>query len=175
MNEHRYYRRIDFRTEADIYIHDHIYRCDLVDLALKGALFRTEQPLPLVLGQQARLSIYLPDTAIRMEFESISISFGCFTVIEVRLIILPHLFPCIWGTTCLMNLTTCMNVRLKVLIHCLSVTSKKLPAGGPPVFVTRISTSPNFSEVKSTTFLISPGMEKSAGTTSASPPKDLIS
>jgi len=68
MNEHRHYRRIDFRTEADIYIHDHIYRCDLVDLALKGALFRTEQPLPLVLGQQARLSIYLPDTAIRMEF-----------------------------------------------------------------------------------------------------------
>jgi len=68
MTDQRHYRRIDFRTEADIYINDHIHRCDLVDLALQGALFRTEQPLPLLLGQQARLSIYLPETAIRMEF-----------------------------------------------------------------------------------------------------------
>ena len=68
MTDQRHYRRIDFRSEADIYINDHIHRCDLVDLALQGALFRSEPPLPLPPGHQARLSIYLPETAIRMEF-----------------------------------------------------------------------------------------------------------
>jgi hypothetical protein len=68
MTDKRNYRRINFCSEADIYINNHIHRCDLVDLALQGALFRTEQLLPLPLGHQARLSIYLPETAIRMDF-----------------------------------------------------------------------------------------------------------
>ncbi len=68
MTDQRHYQRIDFATESDLLIDDHSYRCDLVDLALRGALLRSAQPLPLTLGQQAHLSIYLPDTSIRMTF-----------------------------------------------------------------------------------------------------------
>ncbi len=68
MTEQRHYRRINFRTEADINIDNQIYRCDLIDLALQGALFRSEQKLPLTLGSQVPLNIYLPDSSLRMEF-----------------------------------------------------------------------------------------------------------
>ena len=68
MTEQRNYHRIKFRTEADISINEQIFRCDLVDLALQGALFRSEQQLPLAPGNQAQLSIYLPDTSVRMSF-----------------------------------------------------------------------------------------------------------
>ena len=68
MTEQRNYRRIDFCTEADISIDNSNYRCDLVDLALQGALFRSERELPLSLGSQNPLTIYLPDSAVRMEF-----------------------------------------------------------------------------------------------------------
>ncbi len=68
MTEQRNYRRINFRTEADINIENSAYRCDLVDLALQGALFRSERELPLTLGSQFPLSIYLPESSIRMEF-----------------------------------------------------------------------------------------------------------
>ncbi len=68
MTEQRNYRRINFRTEADIMIDNNAYRCDLVDLALQGALFRSERTLPLPFGSQAPLSIYLPESSIHMEF-----------------------------------------------------------------------------------------------------------
>ena len=68
MTEQRNYRRINFRTEADINIDNGAYRCDLVDLALQGALFRSERELPITLGRQLPLSIYLPESSIRMEF-----------------------------------------------------------------------------------------------------------
>lgn len=68
MTEQRNYRRINFRTEADINIDNNIYRCDLVDLALQGALFRSEIKLPLPLGDQVPLHIYLPDSSVKMEF-----------------------------------------------------------------------------------------------------------
>lgn len=68
MTEQRSYRRINFRTEADINIENSAYRCDLVDLALQGALFRSERELPLTLGSQFPLSIYLPESSTRMEF-----------------------------------------------------------------------------------------------------------
>jgi len=68
MTEQRNYRRINFKTEADISINNNIFRCDLVDLALQGALFRSARELPLPLGSQVPLSIYLPETSVRMEF-----------------------------------------------------------------------------------------------------------
>ena len=68
MTEQRSYRRINFLTEADISIDGSVYRCDLVDLALQGALFRSERELSLPLGSQIPLSIYLPDSSVRMEF-----------------------------------------------------------------------------------------------------------
>ncbi|MDX2478703.1 MAG: PilZ domain-containing protein [Desulfuromusa sp.] len=68
MTEQRNYQRINFRTEADISTEDSVYRCDLVDLALQGALFKSERELPLLLGTHTALSIYLPDSSVRMEF-----------------------------------------------------------------------------------------------------------
>jgi hypothetical protein len=68
MTEQRNYQRINFYTETDISIGNKEYRCDLVDLALQGALFRSEQELPIVLGDQVSLSIYLPDSAVQMKF-----------------------------------------------------------------------------------------------------------
>ncbi len=68
MTEQRNYRRIDFLTEADIRIDKDVYRCDLVDLALQGALFRSEWELPLSFGRQVPITIYLPETSVRMKF-----------------------------------------------------------------------------------------------------------
>ncbi len=68
MTEHRQYRRIDFHSEADIHINNRVQRCELVDLALQGALFRCEHALPISLGEQAGLSIFLPETALQMKF-----------------------------------------------------------------------------------------------------------
>jgi len=70
MTEQRSYQRINFLTEADVTIGNDIYRCDLVDLALQGALFRSEQELPLSLGGQVLLHIYLPETSVKMQFLS---------------------------------------------------------------------------------------------------------
>ncbi|MCK5913252.1 MAG: PilZ domain-containing protein [Desulfuromusa sp.] len=68
MAEYRNDRRANFCTEADIGIEGKDYRCDLVDLALQGVLFRSEHRLPLSLGSHNPLSICLPDSAVRMEF-----------------------------------------------------------------------------------------------------------
>ncbi|MFK5925229.1 MAG: PilZ domain-containing protein [Desulfuromusa sp.] len=68
MTEQRNYRRINFRTEADITIENNAYRCDLVDLALQGALFKSERNLSLTLGSQTPLHIYLPESSTRMDF-----------------------------------------------------------------------------------------------------------
>ncbi|SEA71962.1 PilZ domain-containing protein [Desulfuromusa kysingii] len=68
MTEQRDYRRLNFRTESDITINDAVYRCDIVDLALQGALFRSELQLPIPLGAKVPLSIYLPETSMRMQF-----------------------------------------------------------------------------------------------------------
>lgn len=68
MNDQRYFQRINFRTEADIHIDEKPYRSDLVDLSLQGALFRSEIELPLEDGQHAELSIFLPESALQMNF-----------------------------------------------------------------------------------------------------------
>ncbi len=68
MTEQRHYRRINFRTEADITINDSSFCCDLIDLALRGALFKSDEQLPLTLNSEASLNIYLPDSSIGMRF-----------------------------------------------------------------------------------------------------------
>jgi hypothetical protein len=68
MPNQRHYQRIDFRTEADILIAGKPWRCDLVDLALQGALFRSENPLKLDSGDQTQLMIFLPDSSVTLEF-----------------------------------------------------------------------------------------------------------
>lgn len=68
MNEQRNYRRITFHTEAELYIDKTSYPCELVDLALQGALFKTEQELPLTTGQQVEIKISLASSELTLEF-----------------------------------------------------------------------------------------------------------
>lgn len=68
MNEQRIYRRIPFQTEAKLNIAETPHQCELVDLALQGALFKTEQELPLEIGDRCPMTIALPASALTMEF-----------------------------------------------------------------------------------------------------------
>ena len=68
MTEQRNFRRINFKTEADVLIEDKPHRCKLVDLALQGALFTSEQELPVAAGQHCRIKITLPDSDLTLEF-----------------------------------------------------------------------------------------------------------
>lgn len=68
MNEQRFFRRIPFHTEALIQLADASYQCELIDLALQGALFKHDQDLPLAIGNQCLLTIALPSSDLTMEF-----------------------------------------------------------------------------------------------------------
>jgi len=68
MNEQRVYRRISFHTEAQLTINDAPYQCELIDLALQGALFKVEQELPLDTGQPCGITIVLPSSDLTLEF-----------------------------------------------------------------------------------------------------------
>ena len=68
MNDQRNFRRIPFQTEADIQVDDTAYRCELVDLALQGALFKSEEPLPTRIGAQCPLTITLPASELTLNF-----------------------------------------------------------------------------------------------------------
>ena len=68
MSEQRIYRRIPFRTEAELKINDTHYPYDLIDLALQGALFKSEQDIPVEIGQQGTITIVLPASDLTMEF-----------------------------------------------------------------------------------------------------------
>ncbi len=68
MAEQRQFRRINFDTEASIRIEAGSYPCKLVDLALQGALFTSEQELPLESGDQCQLIIKLSASQLTLEF-----------------------------------------------------------------------------------------------------------
>jgi len=68
MPEQRHYQRIGFRTEASITTRESSFSCSLVDLALQGALFKSQTVIPLEIGQKANLNIYLPDPDISLNF-----------------------------------------------------------------------------------------------------------
>ena len=68
MNEQRTYRRIPFHTEAELNIKDRPHQCQLIDLALQGALFRSEAELPLATGDRCQVVIVLPASDLTMEF-----------------------------------------------------------------------------------------------------------
>lgn len=69
MNGKRNFRRIDFRSEASIHSDGREQSCELVDLALQGALFDSPARLPLTIGQHVELSIFLPESDVCMDFE----------------------------------------------------------------------------------------------------------
>lgn len=68
MNEQRIYRRIPFHTEATVNVEDTSYHCELIDLALQGALFRSEQDIPLDIGNRCPVTIVLPSSDLTMKF-----------------------------------------------------------------------------------------------------------
>ena len=68
MNEQRNYRRIPFQTEAEVHLTGTSYSCELVDLALQGALFKSIQDLPVAIGDRYHLTIALPASDLTLEF-----------------------------------------------------------------------------------------------------------
>lgn len=68
MDERRF-RRVPFATEATLVTGHRRQCCQLLDIALKGALLESTEPLSLPLGTRAHLSIPLPDSAIELGFD----------------------------------------------------------------------------------------------------------
>ena len=68
MSEQRQFHRIPFDSVALITHARHGHACDLIDLALQGALFRAPEGLPLILGDRCSLSIFLPSTDQTLDF-----------------------------------------------------------------------------------------------------------
>ncbi len=68
MTEQRNFRRITFQTKALITIDARPQACELVDLALQGALFKAHNDLPTRIGDQYPLTITLPDTELTLNF-----------------------------------------------------------------------------------------------------------
>jgi hypothetical protein len=69
MNDRRF-RRIPFEAEVRIAIDQRSWSCQLLDIAIKGALLESTVPLPLALGTVARLSLPLPGSPIVLAFEA---------------------------------------------------------------------------------------------------------
>ena len=68
MSEQRKFHRIPFETVALVTHAGHSHACDLVDLALQGAMFRAPEGLPLEMKDRCALSIFLPSTDQTLEF-----------------------------------------------------------------------------------------------------------
>jgi hypothetical protein len=68
MDERRF-RRVPFATEAMLVAGQRRLCCQLLDIALKGALLESAEPLPLPIGTRARLSIPLPESTIELDFD----------------------------------------------------------------------------------------------------------
>jgi len=64
----RQYRRIPFAAEVTLKIDQSVWKGGLLDIALKGAMVGTDASLPIGIGAECTLSIYLPATSINLEF-----------------------------------------------------------------------------------------------------------
>lgn len=69
MDERRF-RRVPFATEVQLVAEHHRCSCQLLDIALKGALVECAEPLALPIGTRANLTIPLPDSPIVLEFDA---------------------------------------------------------------------------------------------------------
>jgi hypothetical protein len=69
MDERRF-RRITFATKIELVTGPRRQSCQLLDIALKGALLESAEPLPLPLGTRAQLILTLPDSEIVLEFDA---------------------------------------------------------------------------------------------------------
>lgn len=64
----RQFRRIPFEAEATLKVDQDILSCELLDIAMKGAMVGTETPLPFAIGTKCSLCISLPGTVISLKF-----------------------------------------------------------------------------------------------------------
>ena len=69
MSEKRHFQRVPFDTVALVINAGQVHSCDLIDLALQGAMFNAPDRLPLKCGDQCGLSIFLPSADLTLEFD----------------------------------------------------------------------------------------------------------
>ncbi len=68
MTELRNYRRIPFHTSATIIWSQEKFPCELVDLALRGALLQTHSEVPIEIGAHALVEIELANSELKLSF-----------------------------------------------------------------------------------------------------------
>lgn len=69
MDERRLFKRVKFESNSNLEIEDKSYEGDLTDISLRGALFYSDQDIPLNDGDNAILRIYLPPSDITLTFD----------------------------------------------------------------------------------------------------------
>ena len=69
MDERRF-RRVPFATEVQLLAGAQLHSCQLLDIALKGALLECAGPWTLPVGTRASLTIPLPDATITLDFDA---------------------------------------------------------------------------------------------------------
>jgi len=69
MDERRF-RRVPFVTEVQLVAGAQRRSCQLLDIALKGALLEGDGPWTLPIGTRASLTIPLPDSPITLDFDA---------------------------------------------------------------------------------------------------------
>ena len=111
-----------------------------------------------------------PVTAARTAFDRMRPSIGCFTATEVMLMIRPHPAFFIAGSTARVRFRTLLRFCSTAVLHASTEWLSKGPGGGPPVFVTRISTFPKSSSAVFMRRSMSSGTLRSAGTATTSTP-----
>jgi hypothetical protein len=68
MTELRNYRRIPFHTIATIHWAQDKFPCELVDLALRGALLQIDDEVPIKIGARAQVEIELANSELKLTF-----------------------------------------------------------------------------------------------------------
>jgi len=66
----RRFRRVPFETKVSLTVDQGYWAGELVDVAMKGALVETMEPLPISSGNRCQLGIMLPGTAISLDFDA---------------------------------------------------------------------------------------------------------
>jgi len=111
-----------------------------------------------------------PMTPERTVLDRIRPSMGCFTEMDVMLMIRPQRFSFITGTTSRVMTMVLRRFRRNPLLHMVSSISRKFIDGGPPALLTRISTVPKWARALRTNWVAWRGSDTSAATANTSAP-----
>ncbi len=93
--KHRRFRRIPFEAKVTLTFDQATWNGELLDVAMKGAMVGTMEPLPVAIDSQCSLCITLPGTAISLDFQAKVVHVEdrryCFKFISEDLETLTHL------------------------------------------------------------------------------------